>query len=136
MGLSERRAVSAFQETKFPDLKKKIDTAAGFDVPMEVKWETLGSEGYSADYENFFTKVYFEPLINAFQAICVDKMGKDTLKNGLKKVFITNEGGFYSPQKAIQFKNGVLTIDHQPHSNVDDVKDRTKALQSTLENSL
>ncbi len=136
MGLSEKRAITAFQETKFPALKKEIDAAAGFVVPMEVKWDTLASEGYGSDYETFFTKVFFQPVINAFQAVCTDQMGKDALKNNLKKIMISNEGGFYSPEKAISFKNGVLSIDHQPHSNVDDVKDRTNFLQKTLENSL
>lgn len=136
MGLAERRAVTAFQEGKFPEIKKQIDGVAGFDVPMEIKWETLGSEGYSTSYEEFFPKVYFQPLINAFKAICVDQMGKDSLKKGLKKIVIKNEGGNYSAGKAITFDGGILTIDHEPHSNVDDVQDRTKGLQTKLENSL
>lgn len=136
MGLTERRALAAFQESVFPGIKKEIDQVAGFEVTMEVKWETLGAEGYADSYPDFFTKVYFTPILTAFKGICVDQMGKDSLKKGLKKIVITNENGFFSPESGFTFKDGVLTLDHQPSSNVDSVRDRETHLQKLLENSL
>ena len=41
MGLTERRAIKAFQENKYPKLKAEMDTAAGFDVPVVVDWDTI-----------------------------------------------------------------------------------------------
>lgn len=136
MGLTERRALAAFQESVFPGIKKEIDQIAGFEVSMEIKWETLGAEGYADSYPEFFSKVYFTPLVTAFKAICVDQMGKDSLKKSLKKVVIMNEKQFYSPESGFTFKDGILTLDHQPASNVDSVRDRETFLQKLLENSL
>lgn len=136
MGLAEKRAIAAFQETNFPQFQQKIESAAGFAVPLEVKWEKLGSDGYAEKYNEFFSRVYFEPLISALSTIGADKMGKDALKSGLKKIVITNDNGYYSPGKAISFANGVLTIDHEPHSNVDNVGERTSAIQAAIEKAL
>lgn len=136
MGLTERRALAAFQESIFPGIKKEIDMAAGFEVTMEIKWDTLAAEGYADSYPDFFSKVYFTPLVTAFKAICIDQMGKDSLKQSLKKVVITNEKGNYSPESAFTIVAGVLTLDHLPSSNVDSVRERETVLQKLLENSL
>ncbi len=136
MGLNERRAIQNFQEKRFPELKKQIEEAAGFSVPVEVKWETLSVDDYASEYDNFFTAVYFRPLIEALTAVGADKMGKDAIKEGLKKICITNEAGNHYPETAVSFENGMLKIDHKPHTNVDDVKGRKEAVQKLLEEKL
>ena len=136
MGLTERRALAAFQESLFPGIKKAIDQIAGFEVVMDVKWESLAAEGYADSYPEFFGKVYFTPLMTAFKGICIDQMGKDSLKKGLKKIVIQNEKQYHSPDSGFTFESGILTLDHQPASNVDSVKDRETFLQKLLENSL
>jgi hypothetical protein len=136
MGLKERRRIEEFKQKRFPELKKEIDAAAGFDVPMDVRWDTLAAEGYGDDvFADALPKVYFQPLVLAFRAICVDDMGKDALKKGLKQVVIKNEKKTYG-QSAFAFEGGVLTIDHETCTNVDYVDDRVQALQGILENAL
>jgi hypothetical protein len=134
VGLAERRGVKNFQEQKYPALKQQIDAAAGFDVPVEVLWETLQAPEYAHLYDEAFTKVYFVPLIDALKAITIDDLGKDALKASLKKVVIKAEAdtsrGIYT------FTDGVLTFDHPPVSNLDYGADRKKELQSVLEKGL
>ncbi|NVJ01678.1 hypothetical protein HV824_26655 [Myxococcus sp. AM009] len=135
MGLAERRIVKDFETNIFPDLKKQIDEAAGFDVPVEVKWDTLTkSDQYSGAWVASWPKIYFQPIINAFKNICVDDMGKEALAGGLKKVIIQDAKDSYSSDWAI-FEGGTLTLDHQ-FCNADDVDDRTHTLQKTLEKAL
>ena len=131
MGLQERRAVKDFQDNYYAGIKQDLDSAAGFDVNMDVKWDELQVEDYSHLYIDGFQKVYFLPLIEAFKAICIDDLGKDALKAGLKQVVIRNSG-----TTNIAFENGVITIDHHPVANIDYWEDRKNDLQTKLEKAL
>ncbi|NVI98407.1 hypothetical protein HV824_09760 [Myxococcus sp. AM009] len=133
MGLPERRAQKAYETNVFPKQKQLIDEAAHFEVPVEVHWDTLIEDGYSHLFEDAWTKVFFTSVVDAFKAICVDDMGKDALKEKLKKVVIQNTAGNSNGSRVASFAEGVLTLDHQPFTNIDDLKDRTKNIQKTLE---
>ena len=134
MGLAERRAVADFQQKLYPDLKKKVDEAAGFTVDMEVKWNTLEAEGYASSYPDMFEKVYFQTLIDVFKSIAVDDMSKEALKSGLKKVIIDGSSGYRG--SGCTFDNGVLLFLHKPEMAVEDLASRVKALKELLEAKL
>lgn len=134
-GLKERRAVKEFQELVYPGIKNEIDKIAGFDVSVEVDWKSLAKDGNSGLYKEAFPKVYFNPLIEAFKEICADDMGKGALKDGLKKVVVKNSSDAYSPSK-FSFKDGTLTIDHSPITNINDVKERKSKILKLLEQGL
>ncbi len=134
MGLAERRATLEFQTTTFPGLKKQIETAAGFEVPMEIDWPSLAQPNDAHLYNEYWTQIYFEPLVRAFQAVCADDLGKEALKNGLKKIEITNSGERYD-ERAFSFEGGVLKIDHKL-TNVDHLDIRTNKVVSLLEQGL
>ncbi|NVJ04491.1 hypothetical protein HUW63_04430 [Myxococcus sp. AM001] len=133
MGLPERRAQKAYETNVFPKQKQLIDEAAHFEVPVEVSWDSLIEDDYSHLFETAWTKVYFTPVVEAFKAICVDDMGRDALKEKLKKVVIQNTSGNSNGSRVAHFADGVLTLDHKPFTNIDDLKDRTKNIQKTLE---
>lgn len=135
MGLAERRAAKRFQDESYPKLKTAIDEAAGFETSLEVDWSSLAIDDSSHLYDECFPKVYFQPLIDAFAAICIDDMGKEALAEGLKQIVIKNEGGRSNPRD-FTFDGGVLTIDHKPTTNVDNVKERAEAIQKILEKGL
>jgi hypothetical protein len=132
MGLQERRAIKKFQDESFPGLKKKVDEAAAFEVEMVIDWDSLALEDMSHLYEESFSKIYFQTLIDGFKEICIDDLGKEALKKGLKKVVLCNKNGNYYGDSAITFENGVLTIDHLPTTNVDNLSERTKSLVTAV----
>jgi hypothetical protein len=136
MGLAERRAIKAFQDGKYPGLKKDIDAAAGFEVAVEVDWESLAKEDYAHMYEEAFPKVYFLPLIDALRDIGSDDLGKQALRANLKKVVLKNTASHYSPQAAISFEGGVLCVDHCPVTNIDDVRERKEYIVRVMEKAL
>ena len=136
MGLGERRAAKQFEDEAYPGLLAEIEKAAGFAVPVEVAWDDLMEEGYGHMYMEAWYKVYFEPIIVAFKNITMDAMGKDALKVGLKKIIIQNKSGNYSGSSVATFEGGVLTIDHQPMTNIDDLAERAQGIQKTLEAKL
>lgn len=136
MGLAERRAAKKFEDTLYPPLKQQIDAAAHFTVPVEVNWQTLATDEQAHLYDECWPKVYFTPLIEAFEAITIDDMGREALKGALKRVVIRNTSDVSSASSMVSFEGGVLTLDHQPCTNVDDVRDRREAIQQTLEKAL
>ncbi len=131
MGLAERRAAKHFAENKYPEIKKQIDQAAGFDVPVEVNWDQLAVDDYANDYEENFPKIYFKPLIEALKGICIDDLGRDALKEKLKKIAIGNGG----PTFQVTFTMGVLKVDAY-YGNVDYWQDRKQQIQGVLEKGL
>jgi hypothetical protein len=135
MGLAERRAVEHFKTDDFPGWMSKITKAAGFEVPVEVSWEALAVPDYASSYADFFGKVYFQPLVDALNGIAFDELGRNALRDGLEKIVITNTDEFYNT-RGFTFAGGVLTLDHQPNTNVDDVEERAKGLQRILESGL
>jgi hypothetical protein len=132
MGLLEKRALKAFQDGAYKNLTNEINKIAGFNVKFEVNWDTLALDEQSHLYEESFPKVYFQPIINAFKEITSDQMGKDALKETLKKIAIKNEGGIYYGSGAYSFDKGVLTIDHQPTTNIDNIQERSEELAKVL----
>jgi hypothetical protein len=135
MGLAERRAAEQFKNDDYPNWQAKIDKAAGFEVPVEVTWEELAVADYTSSYAEFFAKVYFQPLVTTLTAITVDEMGKTALRDGLKKIIVRNTDQYYGTS-GFTFADGVLTLDHKPHTNVDDIDERAKGLQRILESRL
>ncbi|CAM1360198.1 MULTISPECIES: hypothetical protein [Tenacibaculum] len=136
MGLKEKRFTKTFQEEQYPALKEQINVAAGFDITLETAWETLFEDRFLHLYSDSYPKIYFQPLIESFSAITADDMGKEALKESLKKVVIVNNDNHHNPTNAYTFSEGVLQINHSPILNADDVSSRTKVLTSLLENNL
>jgi hypothetical protein len=132
MGLTEKRALKEFQDKSYKSLVGEINSLAGYNIEFDVKWDKLALDDYTHLYEEGFSKVYFAPIIDALREITADDMGKQALKDTLKKVVIKNEGDIYYAHSAYSYKDGVLTIDHQPFSNVDATEERSKELASIL----
>jgi hypothetical protein len=136
MGLAERRIIQNFQTNELPDLQKRVDEAAGHNVPVEVHWDKLAPEGESHLYVASWKSVYFEPLIDALKAVGKDDLGREALKTGLHKVVIENTRGYYYPDEWAKLEGGTLTLDHDPISNAGDVEARTTRLVTVIENGL
>lgn len=135
MGLAERRGVERFKNDEYPGWKTRIEQAAGFEVPIEVVWEELAVTDYADRYGEYFPKVYFQPLADALTAVTIDELGRTAAREGLSKIVVKNSGQF-SSATGFTFQDGVLTMDHQPHYNVDYPDERAKALQRILESGL
>jgi hypothetical protein len=135
MGLAERRASKEFQDKQFPDLRNEIQKVAGFPVPIEINWDQLAVDGQVDYYKEAWTEIFFKPVIDALRQIARDDMGREALKEGLKKIELRNASGNSSAGNAITFINGTIMIDHEL-TNVGDTTDRTKHLIEVMEKAL
>lgn len=138
MNLNQRRAVAAFQENYFPKWKKQIAEVVGFDVPVDVKWETLFYKAESDDPKvltEYWEKIFFEPTLKTFQAICIDDMAKSAVKTGIKGIFMSG-GDPYSPESSGKFDNGIFSITHLPNANIHEGDLKVKAWQKLIESKI
>ena len=136
MGLAEKRIVKAYQEGPYKTLVSEINALAGFEPEFEIDWNSLSNNSYSHIWENSFTEIYFAPIINAFKAITEDDIGKEALQETLKKIIIKDENDNAYANSAYSFQNGILIINHNSYTNVDNASERTEVLTKLLENQL
>ena len=136
MGIAERRATKDFQDRALPSLKEQIEKLAGFPVELDVNWGQLAKEGVSERYLENWKKVYFTPVIDALKSVGRDEMGREALKEGLKKISFCNSSDKYNAESAITFVSGELSIDHDPDCNVDYVGERSDYVKTVLEKGL
>ena len=133
MGLAERRAANEFETTVLPGFKERIDEAAGFAVPLEINWDQLSPAGEARLFPECWPQVYFEPLTEGLKIVGRDKLGKEALAAGLKKVVIQNTFANYNSDNWAKFVDGVLILDHDPLTNAVYVNPRTEGLVKALE---
>jgi hypothetical protein len=128
MGLAERRVAKEFRDQIFPQWKQKIDTAAGWSVPVEIDWDSLQSPNESQLYRDAWPQVYFEPLVDALKEITVDDLGREAVRDKLQTIMIRHSGN-----KGGSFSGGRLMIDFPPTTNIDYGKERQQGIQQALE---
>jgi hypothetical protein len=105
MGLNERRKIKELQDTVLPGRVKDIEEICGAPIPYEVDWESL-----SDDLEglNFLDNLSCHRLNMALRVICQDDMGKEAVRDGLKKIKL---GNVKSPaEMSMTFDKGVLEM--------------------------
>jgi hypothetical protein len=141
LGLNDRRALQAYQEKVYPAQQAAIYKAAGIELPIDVRWETLAlpGEGESYSDEGFWTNIYFVPLERALSQVTSDSMGKQAVRAKLKKVVVTFEKAT-APATAyedgVRFEDGILTLNFRPFSNMDEISRRAEAIRKKLEAKL
>lgn len=141
MALAERRAVKDYQDNVLPALLNNINTAAATQIPVEINWNVIAVAGKAAVFKDpgFWTDIYFVPLELAFKGVASDAMGKQAVKDKVKKIIITFDAQTAPAtayENGVKFENGVLTLNFTPYSNVSDVKDRADAIRKILEAKL
>ncbi len=110
MGLAERRAMTAFQNDVYPGALDKMRKAAGFDVAVDVDWDSFaGSPNFNPDYfsENILEAVFI-PIENVFVELCSDEMGREALKESLETISIKCE--VEASRATLAFEGGTLSI--------------------------
>jgi len=54
MGLAQMRIAQEFQNTEFAVWKKQFEEIVGFEIPMEIKWDTMQSDDRS-NKDDYYT---------------------------------------------------------------------------------
>ena len=105
MGLNERRKVKELQDTTFPGRVKEIEEICGVPIPYEVDWDSIGD---SAEALNFIDNLSCHRVNMALRMICQDDMGKQAVREGLKKIKLKNVAD--KEAMKMTFEDGVLEM--------------------------
>jgi hypothetical protein len=136
VNLAERRVATEFESNTYPALKARIEEAAGFPVPIEVKWDTLAAPGESHLWAEGWPQVYFEPLIECLNQVCRDDLGREAIRAKLHKIVVQNTKGCIYGDCWASFHDDVLTLDHESVTNIADSEQRKAGLIAVLESAL
>jgi hypothetical protein len=105
MGIQERRKVQELQQMTLPERSKEIAEICGVSVPYEVDWFSIENDAQAL---NFLDNLSCHRLNMALRTICVDDLGREAVREGLKMVRLRNVAD--SAQLHIAFADGVLDM--------------------------
>lgn len=105
MGLEEKRWIKEMKEQTVPKYMAALKEIVGFDLPFEVDWDS-----YAKDLEGLRNLEYqgLDRINSAFREICQDDIGKEAVKESIKKISLKNIDD--PSKKDIKFEKGVVTI--------------------------
>ncbi|HEX2826838.1 MAG TPA: hypothetical protein VHP37_10865 [Burkholderiales bacterium] len=105
MGLAEKRKIKELQEVTLPDRVREIEEICGKPIPYEVDWGSLADD---AEGLNFLDNLSCHRLNMALRTICVDDLGKEAVREGLKLIRLKNVKD--KGAMLLTFDNGVLEM--------------------------
>jgi hypothetical protein len=105
MGLNERRKIKELQDMILPGRVREIEEICGKAIPYEVDWDSLADD---AEGLNFLDNLSCHRLNMALRVICMDDMGKEAVRQGLRLIRLANVKDKAGMQ--MTFKDGVLEM--------------------------
>jgi hypothetical protein len=105
MGLNERRKMKELQEVVFPGRVKEIEEICGKPIPYEIDWDSLSDD---AEGLNFIDNISCHRFNMALRVICQDDLGKQAVRDGLKKIKLKNVKD--KSAMKLSFEDGVLEM--------------------------
>jgi hypothetical protein len=105
MGLAERRKIKEIQDEVLPGRVKEIEEICGKPIPYEVDWDSLADDAAGL---NFLDNLSCHRLNMALRTICIDDMGKEAVREGLKLIKLKNVAD--AAARHIAFDEGVLEM--------------------------
>jgi len=104
MGLAERRKIKELEEEVLPGRVKEIAEICGAPIPYEVDWESFDE----LQALNFLDNLSCHRFNMALRVICQDDMGKEAIRETVKKVKLKNVKN--EAEKSIALDGGVLEM--------------------------
>lgn len=105
MGLNERRKIKELSETTFPERVREIEEICGAPIPYEVDWDSFADD---AEALNFLDNLACHRINMALRTICTDDMGKEAVRDALKKVALRNVKD--KGERRMSFEDGTLSL--------------------------
>jgi hypothetical protein len=130
MGLQERRKIKELQETTLPAREKEIEEICGVAIPYDVDWDSLADDSEGL---RFLDNLSCHRLNMALRVICMDDMGKQAVRDGLKKVRLVNVKE--PADRKIAFAGGVLEM-HCAYAQATAGMHSDGEIRAVLENGL
>ena len=105
MGLNERRKIKELQEITLPERVKEIAEICGAPISYEVDWDSVKDD---MEALTFMDNISCHRLNMALRTICVDDLGKEAVRDGLKLIKLKNVKS--KDEMSMTFTGGVLEM--------------------------
>lgn len=105
MGLAERRKIKELQDEVLPGRVREIEEICGKPIPYEVDWDSLANDAAGL---NFLDNLSCHRLNMALRTICIDDLGKEAVREGLRLIRLKNVPE--AADRSIAFEDGVLEM--------------------------
>jgi hypothetical protein len=106
MGLAERRKIKELQDTTIPERTAELtEISGGGEISYDIDWNSFADD---LEGLNFLDNLSCHRTNMALRVICMDEMGKEAVREGLKQIKLKNVKT--KPEMYIAFTGGVLEM--------------------------
>jgi hypothetical protein len=105
VGLEDRRKIKELEEVVLPGRTSEIEEICGVPIPYEVDWASFDG---SLEALNFMDNISCHRLNMALRGICIDDLGKEAVRESLKRVRLKNVAD--PADKSLAFEKGALEM--------------------------
>ena len=130
MGLAERRMIAKVDEG-LQEVASGLRSHLGYDIALEIDKESFPENKAVLDGYEYYKEYGFPMMGRIMTRIGVDDMGKEALRDKIRKVVVINTGVDESNggEKSLSLADGVLTVKQGWYSYSDKLFDEDALLQ-------
>jgi hypothetical protein len=104
--LEEKREIKKAQDTWLPGKNKELsELSGGGSMTFEIDWATFAGDLQGMNWLEFNGP---QQVVNSFRMIGTDDLGKEALREAVKKIVVKNTKE--EKDKAMAFEGGVFTL--------------------------
>jgi hypothetical protein len=104
MGLIEKRLIKEAKESWLPGEAEDIRNVVGAPVELDIDWASFETDEAAL---KTLQHLGVRKFSNALRVICVDDLGKEAVREGVKRIIVTNK---QAPPGEVTCKDGVVTL--------------------------
>lgn len=105
MGLIEKRLIKEAKETWVLEEQKDMRAIANSEVTVDIDWPTFESDEPAL---RNLQHLGVRKLSNAFRVICGDDLGKEAVRDSIKRVVVINDKDV--KEGSVNLENGTVTL--------------------------
>ena len=114
VSLEERRKIKELEETVLPGRVEEITEICGAPIPYEVDWSSFDGDLKGL---TFLDNLSCHRLNMALRVICSDDLGKEAVRDTLKKIRLRNVAD--PEDKSLAFTKGALEMSYAYAAGLD-----------------
>lgn len=105
MGLIEKRLIKEAKDTWLPGEQEEMRAAAGSQVVIDVDWASFETDEPALKH---LQHLGVRKISNAFRVICVDDLGKEAVRDQIRRVVVTNAKD--ATEASVTLEDGTMTL--------------------------
>jgi hypothetical protein len=105
MGLIEKRIIKEAKESWVLEEQKEMQAIAGSEVVIDIDWPSFETDEKAL---RNLQHLGVRRLANAFRVICVDDLGKEAIRESVKRLVVTNIPD--AKEGSVTLEGGTVTL--------------------------